>query len=222
MLKMLNNEKGHVMRYISKLHYITQDIDGVSHLDLAKRACEEGIDWIQLRIKNRSDDEFFTIASAARRICDQYRVTLIVNDNVTVAKEVRADGVHLGKEDMDPEEARAILGNDFIIGGTANTFEDIQRLYHSRVNYIGLGPYRFTATKAKLSPVLGLEGYRGLLLKCKDQGINIPIIAIGGIIKSDVASLLESGVHGVAVASALALSNNFKNAVSDFKEVLIH
>ncbi|MEO6903551.1 MAG: thiamine phosphate synthase [Bacteroidia bacterium] len=193
---------------ISKLHYITQEVPTYSHDELAEYACAGGVDWVQLRIKNKSYNDCLAIAIKTEAICKKHGAKLIINDNVTLAKAIRADGVHLGKADMHPLEARKILSDGFIIGGTANTFEDIEKLIEAGVDYIGLGPFRFTSTKENLSPILGIEGYEQLLKKCSDKGFNIPIIAIGGIKAEDVKPLIQIGLYGIAVSSAINLSEN--------------
>jgi thiamine-phosphate pyrophosphorylase len=198
---------------ISKLHYISQEINEESHGDLIAEACEAGADWIQLRVKNKSFEETLIIAQQVKEICNNYNVKLIINDYVSIAKEIQADGVHLGKTDMDPLKAREILGSNFIIGGTANTFEDIKKLHLGEVDYIGLGPFRFTTTKENLSPVLGLEGYRELLKQCKEENIRIPVIAIGGIIPEDVTEIIETGIHGVAVSAVINKAKNKKEII---------
>jgi thiamine-phosphate pyrophosphorylase len=190
-------------RDIAKLQFITQDVEGISHAQLAAEACKAGVKWVQLRLKEKSEFDWEQEAVETWEVCRDYGAKLIINDNVAVAKRVMADGVHLGKEDMSPSEARAILG-DVIIGGTANTFEDIVRLNEAGVDYIGLGPFTFTTTKKKLSPVLGLEGYQDIIKQCNEQGIDVPIIAIGGIQTNDVAPILNVGVHGVAVSGLIA------------------
>ena len=114
-----------------------------------------------------------------------------------------ADGVHLGKNDMPVDEARRLLGHDKIIGGTANTFEDIERLHRQGTDYIGCGPFRFTTTKKSLSPVLGLEGYKRIVSDMKAHGIDLPIVAIGGILKSDIADIMQTGVTGIAVSGGI-------------------
>jgi thiamine-phosphate pyrophosphorylase len=195
---------------ISKLHYIT---DCPAH---ARQACRGGADWIQLRVKNKSANEWKLIAEETQTICKKYAAKLIINDNVELAKEIGADGVHLGKEDMPPDRARSILGAGVIVGGTANTFEDINKLAALEVDYIGLGPFRFTQTKTNLSPILGLDGYRLLMKKCIGQKIQIPIIAIGGIQLSDVGALLAAGVYGIAVSSAISASGNIADAAQTF------
>jgi thiamine-phosphate pyrophosphorylase len=201
---------------VSRLHYITQELTGRSHCDLAESACAAGVNWVQLRIKNKSYPEQIELAIKTKAICKKYDARLIINDNVKLAKEINADGVHLGKTDMDPSEARSFLGNDFIIGGTANTYEDIEQLAKAKVDYIGLGPFRFTSTKENLSPILGLEGYVSILKKCKENKINIPVISIGGIHTLDVKPILETGVYGVAVSSAINLSEDKADTVKKF------
>ena len=197
---------------ISKLHYITAS---AAH---AEEACKGGADWIQLRVKNKSEDEWKLIAEEAKKICRKYGAKLMVNDSVKLAKIVGADGVHLGKEDMPPDEARKLLGPNFIIGGTANTFEDIKRLALLKVDYVGLGPFRFTQTKKNLSPLLGLEGYRGLIRQCAAENITVPIIAIGGIQLNDVDAILGTGVYGLAVSSAISDAGDISFAAKSFIE----
>lgn len=201
---------------ISRFQYITQEIEGESHNQLAEVACAGGVDWVQLRIKDKSYNECLEIALKTEAICRKYHATFIINDHVKLAKSIRADGVHLGKSDMSPKEARDILGNDFIIGGTANTFEDIEKLAAAQVDYIGLGPFCFTATKQNLSPVLGIEGYELVIKKCMDAGITIPIIAIGGIKVEDVKTLMNTGIYGIAVSSAINLSEHKVETVKRF------
>jgi thiamine-phosphate pyrophosphorylase len=201
---------------ISRLQYITQDIENVSHVQLVEEACKAGIDWIQLRLKNKSYEEWQTIAMESLAICRKFNAKLIINDNVALAKEIGADGVHVGKQDMPVAKAREILGPDFIIGGTANTFEDIKLHANAGADYIGLGPFRFTSTKEKLSPVLGLDGYKVNIQWCKQEQIPVPIIAIGGITVNDVEELVSAGVYGVAVASAITYAADKSKTTQTF------
>lgn len=196
------------MNRISKLHFITQYLNEHDHAYLANEACKGGADWVQLRIKNVSPDEWNNEALKVQGICKKYNAKFIVNDNVDLAKEIKADGVHLGKEDMDPLTARIILGEDFIIGGTANSLEDILELNDAKVDYIGLGPYRFTTTKENLSPVIGLEGYKNLISECKARNIKVPIIAIGGIKPDDIVELMKTGIYGIAISSFINKSKD--------------
>lgn len=122
---------------------------------------------------------------------------------MAVAVEVGAKGVHLGKNDMAPAQARNMMGRGFVIGGTANTFEDIVRLNDQRVDYIGLGPFRFTETKKNLSPILGLEGYERIIAQCREAGIDLPVVAIGGITADDIPAILNTGVSAIALSSTI-------------------
>jgi thiamine-phosphate pyrophosphorylase len=207
---------------ISKLHYITQEVEGKTHAQLAEEACIAGARWVQLRVKNKTYTEWKAIALETLAICRKHHAKLIINDNVELVKEIHADGVHLGKEDVSTVEARRILGGEFIIGGTANTFEDIKMHAASNVDYVGLGPFRFTSTKEKLSPILGIEGYKQIIHKCRDNNISIPIIAIGGITSTDIPELLNTGVYGVAVAGAVTLSKDKKETIQEFMSQLEH
>ena len=199
---------------ISKLQYIT------SNPIHAEKACKGGADWIQLRVKNKSFEEWKELAYETKRICKLYKARLIINDNVQIAKEISADGVHLGKEDMSPTEARKILGEKFIIGGTANTMNDIMSLQQMNVDYIGLGPFRFTSTKEILNPVIGINGYIYMFPELKRKNMTIPVIAVGGIRTGDVNSLIAAGVYGVAVSSAITNTNDITKSTQEFIKLL--
>jgi thiamine-phosphate pyrophosphorylase len=209
------------MSRISKLHYISQDgVWGFTHGQLAEEVCLGKADWVQLRAKKVGYQEWKEIALDTQIICKKYNAKLIINDNVRLAKEIKADGVHLGKSDTNPVEARKILGDEAIIGGTANTFIDIEKLAEAKVDYIGLGPFRFTNTKENLSPVLGIDGYQKIMQACADNKINIPVIAIGGIELEDIDSLLKTGVYGVAVSSAINREENKEEKIKKFLKAI--
>ncbi|HXA00854.1 MAG TPA: thiamine phosphate synthase, partial [Cytophagaceae bacterium] len=197
------------MNKISKLHYITQDdIFGYTHAQLAEEACMGGAEWVQLRVKKKGYNEWKEIAEDVQKICKKYKAKLIINDNVRIAKEISADGVHLGKSDLSATDARKILGEGFIIGGTANDFMDIENLAAEKVDYIGLGPFRFTSTKENLSPVLGLKGYKKIMQACKEIKLNIPIVAIGGILIEDIKDILSTDIYGVAISSGINMAED--------------
>lgn len=208
---------------VERLHYITQgNIPGLSHSALAQEACRNGVKWVQLRMKGATYEEYLAEAVKTLKICRAHGAKLIINDNVTIAKAIGADGVHLGKEDMDPLEARKILGKDLIIGGTSNTLEDIIALSEKQVDYVGLGPFRFTTTKEKLSPVLGIEGYRSIMKALKLSGINLPVIAIGGIGPEDIRSIMDTGVNGVALASVVNKAKDKRLVIQNILKELDH
>ena len=114
-----------------------------------------------------------------------------------------ADGVHLGKEDMAIVEARRILGSNKIIGLTCNTMEDVRRAYAEGADYVGIGPYRYTETKQRLAPVLGLEGYKAIAACMQTEGIRLPAFAIGGIEDADIPLIRDCGIGGIAVSGSL-------------------
>ena len=145
------------------LQFISHYTERYSYLDSIRLALEGGCKWVQLRMKGATDDDVRPIACEALDLCRQAGATFIIDDRVALVKELGADGVHLGKNDMPIAEARQLLGPNCIIGGTANTFADIVAHHRASANYIGCGPFRFTTTKDNLSPVLGLEGYRHIV-----------------------------------------------------------
>lgn len=180
-----------------RLQFITNKLDGLED------ALRGGVRWVQLRMKDASDEEYLDAGRRALALCRRYGATFIVDDRVEAAAELGADGVHLGKNDMPVDEARRRLGAGFIIGATANTFDDIQSAYRAGADYIGLGPFRFTTTKKNLSPVLGPEGYRDIMTRCRAEGITLPVTAIGGILTDDIPPIMGTGVQGVAVSGLI-------------------
>lgn len=198
---------------IERLHFITQQNDRFTHLSGMEAALDAGVRWVQLRIKDQPASEIEKQAVEARLLCDRYQAKLIINDHVGIAKAVNADGVHLGKDDMPVETARMMLGEGKIIGATANTIEDIMAHAGTSADYIGLGPFRFTTTKKKLSPILGIEGFQSTLCQCDDHHIALPIIAIGGIDIMDIPALLRAGVYGIAASSLILGHLDISNTV---------
>ncbi|SEL74586.1 thiamine phosphate synthase [Parapedobacter koreensis] len=191
------------MEHINKMHYITHSLADYPIVQQVEDVCKGGCMWVQLRMKQASTDERLATALEIYPRLKRYGAKLIVNDDVYVAKVVDADGVHIGAEDMHPADARHILGPGKIIGCTANTLEDVLRLSRYDIDYIGVGPFRFTSTKEKLSPVLGLMGIHRIVAAARAQGVHVPLIAIGGIMSGDIHKLKETGIYGVAVSGAI-------------------
>ncbi len=204
----------------SKLQYISQGDTIEKQLYNIHNALDNGCNWIQMRFKNQSQKDAFTLAEAVKPLCEKYAANFIVNDNLDLTKQIDADGVHLGLTDTKIDEARAFLGTSKVIGGTANTFEDIQNHVKNGCDYIGLGPFRFTATKEKLSPILGLSGYFEILQKLKKNKIDIPVYAIGGITLRDINPLMETGIHGIAVSGIITESNEKEKLIQQLNEKL--
>ena len=189
------------------IQFITHYTDRYTYLDSVRIALEGGCRWIQLRMKEASAEEIIPIAKKAREMCHKYEATFVIDDHVELVKLIGADGVHLGKNDMPIAEARELLGYNYIIGGTANTFDDVLSIAKAGGNYIGCGPYRFTKTKERLSPILGLEGYRDIVSKMREHNITLPIVAIGGITAEDLPALKQTGVDGIALSGSVLRAN---------------
>ena len=206
-----------------RLYFVTNDEEPVGQVAMA---CAAGIKWIQLRMKAASDAEVLAAAVAAKPICESHDCMLLINDRVEVAMAAGVQGVHLGQLDMAVGEARRLLGADKVIGGTANTMAQLREHYRQGADYIGLGPYRYTTTKKNLSPVLGLQGYRAIMAGLRAEGVDIPVVAIGGIGAADVAALLATGLHGVAFSGMLvhagdpaALVRSLRNDIKSYEHV---
>lgn len=204
---------------IAKLQYISQQSASLTHIAAIHKALDAGCDWVQLRVKNTPETVVARYAEEAKKLCAQYGAKLIINDYPHLAKTVEADGLHLGLQDMPIQEARSIVGDKMIIGGTANTLELIRQRVAEGADYVGLGPFRYTTTKEKLSPVLGLEGYATILRQLAAEGITIPIIAIGGLVVDDVTALLKTGVHGIAVSGAVTNAANPADLVRTIQQL---
>jgi thiamine-phosphate pyrophosphorylase len=204
------------MKQISKLHFIT------TSADLAEQACKGGVDWIQLRMKNVSYDDYKQEALKVQAICKKYGATLIINDNAKLALDIKADGVHVGKEDhIESDDEKALVDGGYIIGCTTNTLEDVLHFKGKPVSYLGLGPFRFTTTKQNLSPILGIEGYEKIVAGIKTTSEKLPpVIAIGGIGYKDIQPILATGVHGIAVSGAISNTDNVELEAKVFKRVV--
>lgn len=185
------------------LQYISHFTPQISYAEGIRMALEGGCRWIQLRMKDAPAEEIIACAEEVLPLCRRHGAKFLLDDHVELVRQLGADGVHLGKNDMPVDEARKILGPDIIIGGTANTIEDIIQLHKQGADYIGCGPFRFTTTKKNLSPILGLDGYKSIVLKMKELGIDLPIVAIGGITVEDIPAVMGTGVSGIALSGAI-------------------
>lgn len=191
-----------------QIQFITHATDRYDHYQGAQLALEGGCRWIQLRMKDASLEEIRAMALRLLPLCKSYGSTFLLDDHVALAKEVGADGVHLGKQDMPIAQARQLVGDKFIIGGTANSIEDVRMHHAAGANYIGCGPFRFTTTKKNLSPVLGLEGYKTILAAMQAEGIDLPVVAIGGITYADIPAILATGINGIALSGTILQADN--------------
>lgn len=204
---------------MEKLQYISQGQTKKEQERNIRMALDNGIKWVQVRWKNASEKQVTDLCAVSKQLCSDYHAVCIVNDHVQIAKEIGADGVHLGLNDLPIELARGILGENKMIGGTANTFFDVVKRIEEQCDYIGLGPLRFTATKEKLSPILGFEGYQNIINDLNEKSITIPkIFAIGGVVLQDIERLQEIGIYGAAVSGEIT---SRPAAISEFKKAMI-
>lgn len=188
---------------MAHVQFITHTSARYTYADSARLALAGGCRWIQLRMKDAQREEIIATAAEILPLCRELGATFILDDHVELVELTGADGVHLGKNDMPIAEARQQLGRNKIIGGTANTFEDILAHAEAGADYIGCGPFRFTTTKKNLSPILGLEGYARIVELMHQNNISLPIVAIGGIAFEDIPAILQTGVTGIALSGSV-------------------
>lgn len=202
------------------LQFITHRTPRYGYIDGAIAALNGGCKWIQMRMKDATTDEVKEAVAQLQPLCKKHKAILLLDDYVELVAQLDVDGVHLGKNDMPIEQARELLGEKYIIGGTANTFDDVVKHVKAGADYVGVGPYRYTDTKQNLSPILGIEGYKNIVKQCKNANIDIPIVAIGGIEVGDLATLMQAGVSGVAVSGAILRAEDPTQTTKNIIETL--
>ncbi|REC56000.1 thiamine phosphate synthase [Chryseobacterium piscium] len=203
---------------MEKLQYISQGFTKAEQELNIRKTLDNGIKWIQVRWKNAPENEFIRLCEISKKLCADNQSVCIINDDVQIAKDIDADGVHLGLKDTSIEISRQILGKNKIIGGTANSISDVLQRMNESCDYIGLGPLRFTSTKEQLSPILGFEGYKKIIQTLKEKSLEIPkIFAIGGVVLEDIQFLQQIGIYGVAVSGQIT---NQPSITKEFKTVL--
>ena len=190
------------------LQFITHKSDRFSIAEEVKMVIDGGCRWVQLRMKDVSDEEVKSVAEQIIPMCQETDTILVIDDRVELTMDLKVHGVHLGKNDMPAVDAREYLGAGAIIGVTANTAQDIIAYKKVDVDYVGLGPFRYTTTKSNLSPIIGLDGYRDIITEVRNAGVELPIVAIGGITLEDVAKLMSTGVNGIAMSGAILSAEN--------------
>lgn len=191
------------IRLKGSLQFITHKTDRYDELQGAEMALKGGCRWIQLRMKDAPEEEVLKTGLEMRKLCDSFEAVLIIDDHVNLVKQIKADGVHLGQNDMPIAEARRVLGEEYIIGGTANTAKQVVEHYRNGADYVGCGPFRFTTTKKNLSSILGEEGYLTIKEELQKEGVFIPVVAIGGITCEDIDKIMYTQVEGIAVSGAI-------------------
>ena len=187
-----------------RLQFITPAGSAAHIVESTAAALEGGCRWVQLRVKDGRSADILALARQIEPLCRRHDAVFLLDDRVDLVDAARADGVHLGKNDLAVDRARLLLGPEYIIGATANTYADLARARALGADYIGLGPFRFTGTKKNLSPLLGHDGYRRIMADCRAAGVELPVVAIGGIEADDITDIAADGVQGIAISGAIA------------------
>lgn len=198
------------------LQFITNGTSSVSLESQVKGVLDGGCKWIQLRMKDAEELDMRKAVEKIQPLCKEYDAFCVLNDNVALAKELNLDGVHVGKSDMPPLQARNMLGAEPMLGVTVNTIADIVAVSSLDIDYFGVGPYRFTQTKANLAPILDITGYKNIIAEMNRIGIEIPIVAVGGITIDDVDILMDAGVNGIAVSSDIVNSSSIEKKTKEY------
>ncbi|GGW44429.1 thiamine phosphate synthase [Arenibacter certesii] len=199
---------------ISKLHYISQGNSPTEHLEHIQKACTSGIELVQLGLGKVSDKKMMKLAQEAREITSHFQTRLIINNDYRIAKEIKADGIFLENRDVCPALTRKQLYTWQIIGGKATTLQDCETLLDKKVDYICLGPYRSATANPNMSQPLGINGYTAIVEILKTD---TPIIGFGEITIDDIATILETGISGLAVSEEI--TRNF-NSIRKFNQLL--
>lgn len=208
-------------KYIEKLHFITHDIPQHSHIEQVEIACQAGAKWIQYRCLSKGDEALLADINAIATICDDWGATLIVTDHIHFKGKADIQGFHIENIKADFTALRQQLGDEFTLGGSANTIENLLRLAAEGADYAGFGPFAVTTTKPNDLPFLKLADYENAVTQFASAAIKMPILAVGGVQLDDVSALMETGIHGIAVAAAINQAENMNYAYQDFYDEII-
>jgi len=199
-----------------RLQFLTLDASPLTHRAQALAALEGGVRWIQLRAKHLSEDVWVAEAAAIAELCRDYGATFIVNDSPQVALRAEADGVHLGGDDASPAAARTLLGDFALVGVTLNEPAHLARFAGVRIDYVGVGPFRHTASKQKLAAIHTAESLAALIAAASP----LPCYAIGGVTATDWPELRSLRAHGIAVSGAIAMASDPISAAKSLVEAV--
>lgn len=207
-------------KFISRFHYLTQDLPHRTHLEQVQLACEAGAHWVQYRCMSKTDDEMLEELHPIASVCDDWGTTLIITNHFHLVASADIQGVHIEDMNADLNLVRNIIGEDKTLGASANTFEQIKNHIQNSADYIGCGPFGHTDTKPNQSKHWGIEGYQTIVEKLKAEKLEIPLIAAGGVQLQNVTDLINTGIHGVAVSAAVNLAENPKEAYKAIHQLL--
>lgn len=197
------------MRRFPSLQFLTLDGAAQGHVAQAEQACAGGIRWVQLRVKGLPKDAWVALAREVVTACHAHGALCTINDSPEVALAAGADGVHLGRADALPAAARSLLGAHALVGVTLNQLPDLVRLKEGQPDYVGVGPFRATATKQGHAPVHSAESLAALI-----AATSLPAYGIGGVNAADFQELRRLGASGVALSAAIATAPNIREAAA--------
>ncbi|TWI99374.1 thiamine-phosphate pyrophosphorylase [Mucilaginibacter frigoritolerans] len=201
-------------KYISKFHYLTQDLPHRTHLEQVIIACEAGANWIQYRCLTKPDNELIDEINEIAVVCDDWGATLVLTNHYHLLDKVDAQGVHIEDFDADFAAIRLVISDEKTLGASATNIQMLLNVQQTGVvDYCGYGPFAHTDTKPNYYTLLGFEGYRELQ---QHPEIEVPVIAVGGIKLIDAEPLLRTGVYGIAVSAAINLAIDPARAIKDF------
>lgn len=207
----MNCDKKDLLLYaVTDRHWL----DGRTLYDVVRESLDGGVTFVQLREKSLDEESFLEEAKDLQKLCREYNVPFVINDNVDIAVAMNADGVHVGQSDMEAGDVRAKLGPDKIVGVSAGTVEEAILAEKRGADYLGVGAVFPTGSKDDAVDV------PHDVLKAICEAVSIPVIAIGGITKDNVTELKGSGICGVAVISAIYAQKDIKMAASDLKDAV--
>lgn len=187
-------------KYVSRFHYLTQDLPNLSHAEQAQMACQAGVNWIQYRCLSKSDEDMVPEIHQVASICDDWGATLILTNHYHLMDQVDTQGVHIEDMDADLSAIRDIITDEKTLGASATNLDRILSLQKNGfADYIGYGPFAHTDTKPNNYSLLGYKPYGDL----ERHPITIPIIAVGGIQLNDVEHLMKTAIAGIAVSGAV-------------------
>lgn len=207
-------------KYISKLHYLTQDLANQSHIQQVQMACEAGANWIQYRCLSKTDEEMLAELHPIATICDDWGATLIITNHSHLVHLADIQGVHIEDTDADISLVRASIGESKTLGVSAINVEQIKRHIANSADYVGCGPFAHTDTKPNDYLLWGAEGYRKAIETLSPQELTIPLIAVGGVCAKDIDKLMETGIAGVAVSAAINLAESPSEAYKEIHQLL--
>jgi thiamine-phosphate pyrophosphorylase len=203
-------------KFIEKFHFITHDLEQLTHVQQAQIACQSGAKWIQYRCLTKTDEELLIDINNIAEICDDWGATLVVTNHIHLNGKADIQGFHIENMEADFIQLREHVGESITLGGSANTVEGVARLASEGADYVGLGPFAHTDTKPNNYPHLGTEGYKTAVNELYSLGIQVPILAVGGISLADIDALLATGVFGIAASSAINQADDMAEAYQAF------